>query len=134
MISCFVSSQRWVGDIHLAQWHLPRHSLQWTTDKLMHTSMLQRVTTRTISTEEHRLSAAAVTTNAICAATAAIMAAEQRPVGAGMRARHRLDEVRRELGGIFGVQRKSLWRHSRVNAQLQAKRPACWVGKASVQQ
>ena len=71
---------------------------------------------------------------AIVAATVAMMAAEQRSVRAGIRAGHRPDEVRRELGRILRVQRQRLREHSRLDALSQAEHPACWLGPASLQQ
>ena len=76
--------------------------------------------------------AAAIVVNAIAATTAALMAVEQRPVRAGMRARNRPYEVRRELGRILGVQRERLQEHCRVNAQSRAECPPCLVRQVSM--
>jgi len=106
--------------------HLLLHTIQRTTDELVHSELIGWIgfkALETVTGTAARL-AAAVAAGTIVAATAAMVAAEQRPVRAGMRAWHRPDEVRRELGGILGVQRQRLRAHSRVKAWLQFNAPS----------
>ncbi len=79
------------------RWHLRRHITQRTIHELVHPARIQCTSTKAITNKTDTAAhlADAVTANPVVAATAAMMAAEQRPVRAGMRARHRPDEVRR---------------------------------------